>query len=50
LSNVIACNEKAKNRLVDIEYLTEDSSHSLDESEDNHKEKIKRAKKESREK
>jgi len=71
LNELIACNEKANNRLVDIEDLTEDeiqvlkkfyvelaekaekemdirSSHSLDEAEDNHKEKIKRAKKESR--
>jgi low affinity Fe/Cu permease len=68
LNELIACNEKASNRLVDIEDLTEveihilktfyieladkaekemdlHSSHSLDEAEDNHNLKIRRARK-----
>lgn len=72
LNELIASNEKASNRLVDIEDLTEEeihvlkkfyieladkaekemdlhSSHSLDEAEDNHNLKIRRAKKENRE-
>ena len=73
LNELIASNEKASNRLVDIEDLTEEeiqvlktfyikladkaekemdlhSSHSLDEAEDNHNLKIRRARKEPREK
>ncbi len=72
LNELIACNEKASNRLIDIEDLTEEeiqvlkkfyikladkaekemdlhSSHSLDEAEDNHNLKIRRARKETRE-
>lgn len=72
LNELIASNEKASNRLVDIEDLTEEeiqilkkfyieladkaekemdlhSSHSLDEAEENHNLKIRRAKKEIRE-
>lgn len=68
LNELIASNEKASNRLVDIEDLTEEeinvlknfyikladkaekemdvhSSHSLDEAEDNHNLKIRRARK-----
>ncbi len=64
LNELIACNEKASNRLIDIEDLTEKeidtlkkfyvklsekaesdndlfSSHSLDEADDNHQQKIK---------
>ena len=68
LNELIACQEKASNRLIDIEDLTEEeliliksyyvklarlaekdkdlySSHSLDEAEDDHKEKMGRRKK-----
>ena len=68
LNELIACNEKASNRLVDIEDLTEEeilvlknfyinladkaekesdlhSSHSLDEAEDNHNVKMRKARK-----
>ncbi len=69
LNELIACNEKASNRLVEIEDLTEEeiqvlknfyikladnaekemdihSSHSLDEANENHSLKIRRARKE----
>ena len=72
LNELIASNEKASNRLVDIEDLTEEeihvlktfyieladkaeremdlhSSHSLDEAEDNHNLKIRKARREPRE-
>lgn len=71
LNELIACNEKASNRLIDIEDLTEEeiyvlkkfyikladkaekemdlhSSHSLDEAEENHNLKIRKARKETR--
>jgi low affinity Fe/Cu permease len=72
LNELIACNEKASNRLIDIEDLTEEeiqllkkfyikladkaekemdlhSSHSLDEAEENHNLKLRKARKEVRE-
>lgn len=72
LNELIACNEKASNRLIDIEDLTEEeiqllkkfyikladkaekemdlhSSHSLDEAEENHNLKLRKARKEARE-